>query len=220
MNIQLGIYEIFAAIIPGFVYLAAITQVLVLTRVVELDLKFINNLSIVSALFILVVAYLLGVTFGQLGLIWYKLFRKKNQSVEALQTFREKHKDRWELAFNDNDWHILLAFLRSKNMDLAREIERHLASSIMLRNVSFGFFLLAAINLIKYFLDWGFLDIFSCLAWFALSLLMIRESLKSRRWYYDTILSTVVSQRVALEESITPVSLSTKRPKGKKSNEK
>jgi len=123
------------------------------------------------------------------------------------------------MEVNDDDWHILLAFLRSKNMELAREIERHLASSIMLRNVSFGFFLLTAISLIKYFLGWDLLDIFSSLAWFTLSLLMIRESIKSRRWYYDTILSTIVAQRIDLEKSILSLPVSAKRIKGKKEDE-
>jgi len=54
MNIQLGIYEIFAAIIPGFVYLVAILQLLIMVGVVKLDLKSINSLSIVSAIFLLI----------------------------------------------------------------------------------------------------------------------------------------------------------------------
>jgi hypothetical protein len=220
MNIQLGIYDIFSAVIPGCVHLVAIFQLLTIMGVVQIDWKSLSNLSFFSAIFILIVAYLLGISFGRFGIIWYKIFKRKNQSLESLEEFRTRHKGRWNIDFRDEDWHILLAFLRTKDMDLAREIERHLATSIMLRNVSFGFFLLAVINLVQYFLVGDLLNIFASLAWFGLSLLMIRESIKSRRWYYDTILSTIVAQRIDLEKSITPVPASAKRTLGKRQNAK
>ena len=220
MNIQLGIYDIFSAVIPGCVHLVAIFQFLAIMGVVQIDSKSLNNVSVVSAIFILIVAYLLGISFGRFGIFWYKLFKRKDQSLELLEGFRTKHKGKWNIDFHDEDWHILLAFLRTKDMDLAREIERHLATSIMLRNVSFGFFLLTVINLVQYFRVGDLLNIFVSLAWFILSLLMIRESVKSRRWYYDTVLSTILAQRIDLEKSITPLTISVKRTSGKKENAK
>jgi len=215
MNIQLGIYEIFSTIIPGCVFLVALLQLLIMTKVVQIDWDSLNNLTFVSAIFILVVAYLLGVTFGRFGLIWYKVFRRKNQSVESLRIFKLRHESRWNIDFTDDDWHVLLAFIRSKNLDLARENERHLASSIMLRNVSFGFLLLAIINLIHYFLVLNLALLIVGVVMFALSILAISESIKFRRWYYDSILSSVLAYRVELEKSIKSVKHRKEQIKGK-----
>ncbi len=183
MNIQLGIYETFSTIIPGFVYLVAICQVLLLTGFVLFDWKSINNLSLVSVTFFVVISYLLGITFSRFGLVWYQIFRlrKKDQSAEALKAFKLKHQHRWVSNFVEDDWNILLAFIRSKNLEMAREDERHLASSIMLRNISFGFFLLSIINLTQSVLIWNLYYLFLSISLFVLSLLTMSESRKFRR---------------------------------------
>jgi len=215
MNIQLGIYEIFSTIIPGSVYLMAIGQLLMVTNIIRFDWKTVNSLSLASAMIFLIAAYLLGIAFSRIALGWYKLFRGKNQSIESLQAFKLRHQDRWIINFVDEDWHVLLAYIRSKNLDLARENERHQAASIMLRNASFGFLLMMCINLWQYFIVWNMLFAFISLGFLFLSLLMIRESMKFRRWYYDSILSTILAYRIDLEKSIKPVEPSAKPRKGR-----
>jgi hypothetical protein len=205
MNIQLGIYEIFSTIIPGCVYLVWIFELLILTGGISVKWQDLNGVTWVSALFLLVVAYLLGVIFGRFGLFLYKQFKKEDISVESLKQFKQKHEARWDMDFVDDDWHILLAFVRSKSLDLAREIERHQASAIMLRNISFGFLLLAIINMGQYIWLRNIYLLIVGIVLLIFSRLMISDSMKFRHWYYDSILSSILAYRIDLGKSIKPV---------------
>ncbi len=49
------------------------------------------------------------------------------------------------IDFKDEDWPILLAYIRTKNLELASEIDRHNAISIMSRNIGTGLMLIAGI---------------------------------------------------------------------------
>ncbi len=218
MNIQLGIYELFSTIIPGCVYLVSIAQVLIMLGVLKLeklDMAVIADMSFILAIFFLLAAYLLGIILSPFGLFWYKRFRIKNQSVASLKEFKLRHQGRWNIDFEDGDWHVLLAFIRSKNLDLARENERHLAGSIMLRNISFGFLLLAIINFVQSGLVWSLYFLIAGVVLLILSWITISESRKFRRWYYDSVLSSVLAYRVDLEKSIKPFEPPTKARKVK-----
>lgn len=218
MNIQLGIYELFSTIIPGCVYLVSITQILIMSGVLKLeklDMAVIADMSFILAVFFLLAAYLLGVILSPFGLFWYKRFKIKDQSVASLKEFKLRHQGRWNIDFEDGDWHVLLAFIRSKNLDLARENERHLAGSIMLRNISFGFLLLAIINFVQSGLAWNLCFLLAGGGLLILAWITIGESKKFRRWYYDSILSSVLAYRVSLEQSIKPFEPPVKPRKGR-----
>lgn len=218
MNIQLGIYELFSTIIPGCVYLVSITEILIMSGILKLeklDIAVIADLSFILAIILLLTAYLLGIVLSPFGLFWYKRFKRKDQSSASLKEFKLRHQGRWNIEFEDVDWHILLAFVRSKNLDLARENERHLAGSIMLRNISFGFFLLAIINFVQSRLAWNFFFLLAGIVLLILSWITISESKKFRRWYYDSILSSVLAYRVDLEKSIKQYEAPTKTRKGR-----
>ena len=216
MNIQLSIYEIFSTIIPGMIYLVAFGELLRVTKIVPWDWQLLSNLSFTSSLGLLVVAYLLGIAFNRLGIFWKGIFKTENQSLEALTRFKQRHKDQWIVDIGDKDWNILLAYIRSRSIDLAREIERHLAASIMLRNVSLGLFLISLISVGESYFFRNAMLILSGLVWLIFSFMMLRESAKFRRWYYDTILSTMVSYRFDLEKSIKPVVAPLKKPNAKR----
>ena len=72
-------------------------------------------------------------------------------------------------------------------------------------------------NLIQLFIVWNLNNMLIGFVLIILSWLLIRESAKFRRWYYDTILSTIVAYRIDLEKTIKPVIASAKRGKGKAS---
>ena len=202
MNLQLGIYEIFSAIIPGCIYLVAIGQILKITNIVSLNWKSFENSSPYLVIIFLAASYLLGIAFSRMALWWYKLFKGRNTSKESIRYFSSTHKDRWDINIKDEDWLILLSLIRSRNFDLARENERHLASSIMLRNVSFGFVVLALINMIQGIVIYNLFYLSVGIGFLVLSILMIGESTKFRRWYYDSILSTILAYRLDLEKLV------------------
>lgn len=218
MNIQLGIYELFSTIIPGCIYLVSIGQILIMLGILKLeklDTTVISDMSFWLTVFFLIAAYLLGAISAPFGLWWYKRFKKKDQSVESLKALKQRHKDRWIIDFSDDDWHVLLALLRTKNLGLALENERHQASSIMLRNVSFGFLVLAGVNFLQSGLEWNLNFLFVGIGLLIVSWITMRESQKFRRWYYDSIFSSVLAYRVDLEKIIKPIDVPVKPRKSR-----
>src|SRR5215216_991730 len=134
MNIRLGIYELFSRIVPGGVYIIAICQLLDILGVITIDLQTINNLSLPLFIGLIVVAYILGGALDNIAIILFRLFKKRGISARSFAEFKQRHQDRWIIDFKDDDWTILLAYIRTRNMELASEIERHNAFSIMSRN--------------------------------------------------------------------------------------
>ncbi len=215
MNVRLGIYEIFSRIVPGGVYLVAIWQLLTILGIVTIDFQTINNLSIIASIGLIVVAYILGGALDNLALILFRLFEKPGFSARSFVKFKKKHQDRWMIDFRDEDWPILLAYIRTKNLELASEIDRHNAISIMSRNIGTGLMLIAGNSLIQFFVSQDFIQMFICIIMLILSVLSIREAVKFRGWFYDRIYETVLAYRIDLEKSIKPVITSAKKRNAK-----
>ena len=213
MNIRLGIYEIFSRIVPGMFYIAAIVQLFVILGLIEINWDVVNELSLTAIAGIIVVAYFVGEALDRFAIFWFRLFRKKGFSTRSFAAFKKKHQDQWTIDFEDRDWPIVLAYIRTKNLELASEIERHNAISIMLRNVSFGFLLMAISSQIQFILSWDFLYMFISIALLAIAVLLGRESGKFRGWFYNGIFETVVAMRVELEKYVRPTEKKMEEPK-------
>jgi hypothetical protein len=162
-----------------------------------------------------VIAYILGGAFDIFSLALFRLFKKRGFSGRTLAEFKKTYGDRWQIDFKDHDDVILLAHIRTKNPELAVELDRHNALSIMLRNVSLGLLFLAANSLILFFISGNLVNIFTSLGMVALSLLIIRESVKFRGWFYRGIYETSLAYRIDLETLIKPVQLGRSRKRSK-----
>jgi len=123
------------------------------------------------------------------------------------------------MDFKEDDWPILLALIRTKNLELAGEIERHNALSIMLRNVSVGLLLMAINGLIQFIISRNSIYIATTLTFLVVSVLIILESVKFRAWFYGRIFETMIAYRINLEDSIKPVHNFQKRSKVKVQDE-
>ena len=121
---QLGIYEIFSRIVPGGLYIAAIAQFGSILGLVTFDLSIINNLSFGTSTALIIIAYILGGAFDIFSLAWFQLFRRPGFSRRLSANFKKKHEDRWKIDFKDGDWRSLLAYIRTRNLELAGEIDR------------------------------------------------------------------------------------------------
>src|SRR5690349_15633017 len=135
MNLRLGLYEIFSRIVPGGVYIAAIWQLLTILGLIHIDFQAINNLSVLASIGLIVVAYILGGALDNLSLIFFRFFKPPGFSARSFVEFKKRYRDRWIVDFHNEDWSILLAYLRTRNLELASEIDRHNAISIMTRNI-------------------------------------------------------------------------------------
>lgn len=216
MNLRLGIYEVFSRIVPGGLYIVVIVQILSTLGIMKFDLQAINNLSLAASIGLVIVAYILGGAFDNLATVFFHLLKKQNISGRTLARFKKNYQDRWQIDFEDGDWSLLLAFIRTKNLELAGELDRHNALSIMLRNVSMGLLFLAANSSIQFFISRNSADIFVSLILLSLSMLILREAMKFREWFYDGIYETVLAYRIDLETAIKPMRPTGRRNKAEK----
>ena len=205
MNIRLGIYEIFSRIIPGGFYVAALGQLLAILGLVKIDWQTINELSLTTSIGLIVIAYILGGALDNFALMLYRLFKKPGYSARTFAEFKRRHRDRWIIDFEDGDWSVLLAFIRTKNLELSGEIDRHNALSIMLRNVGLGILIMVANNLIQFIISWNPIFIFISIVLSILAILVIREAVKFRGWFYSSIYETILAYRIDLENIVKPV---------------
>jgi hypothetical protein len=205
MNLRLGIYEIFSRIIPGGFYIAAIAQLLATLGVITMDWQSINDLSFGASVAFVVVAYVLGGALDNFALALFRLFKRPGFSTRSFAAFKEQNRHRWIIDFEGKDWPILLAFIRTKNLDLAGEIDRHNALSIMLRNVGLGLFMMMINFGLQFFLSRNWLFLLATFLLLIVGVLILREAVKFRGWFYSTIFETILAYRLNLENAIRPV---------------
>lgn len=205
MNIRLGIYEVFSRIVPGGLYVAAIVQFLSILGIVDINLQVVNDLSLVVLIGFVVIAYILGGAFDNLALLLFGLFKGPNLSGRTFAKFKDKYQGRWQIDFEKYDFPVLLAFIRTKNLELAGELDRHSALSIMLRNVSLGLLFMAVNSSIQFFISGNSINIFASIVLLVVSVLIIREAVKFRVWFYEGIFETILAYRIDLEAAIKPV---------------
>jgi len=205
MNIRLGIYEIFSRIVPGAVYMAAIAQLLSILGLMIFDWQALNNVSLIASLGLALAAYVVGAALNPFSFLWLYTVKRKGVSHESLTVFKEKYGDDWEFDFEDKHWPVLLAFIRTKDLELASDIERQNAISIMMRNVSLGLAWMMVNFVFAYLLFHNPLDLLAALFLLVVSVLSLRESTKFRRWFYDAVFETTLAYRLDLEKIIKPV---------------
>jgi hypothetical protein len=205
MNIRLGIYEIFSRIVPGACYLAAILQFAVITGLISIDWPMLSQIGIVPSVGLIIIAYILGTALDPVSLLWYFLFKPKGMSGRALNELKTKHRDNWAIDFEDRHWPILLAHIRIKNPDIAGDIDRFSAFAIMFRNISLGLILIAINFVVQFFLSKTTFYVFIAGVLFIGSILVIREGIRFREWYYSSIFETTIAYRLSLDEHIKSV---------------
>jgi len=201
MNVRLGIYEIFARIVPGGFYLVALVQTAVVMGWITFDWSTINQIGLLPSLGLTFVAYLLGTVFDILSPTWHRLFKVKDLSAIELQALKTDHPD-WTIDFEDKDWPVLLAYIRRQNMELGSEIDKYNAQAIMLRNVSLGLIWIAANEVLAAIMLQNAWHLLGTLLMALVSVMVVRRATTFRQWYYSTIYQVIFSYRINLEEHI------------------
>lgn len=205
MSISLSIYDLFANLLPGLLYLFAMNEIL---RSLGMRHMEFSNASInEGTLLTLGVGYILGHIFNNFTYEkWYMpLFRYRKQGdgnrskrgaaddkAKALDSLKRLYPD-LKTKFSPRDGDLLFNAIQIQNKELADRIESTRANAIMMRNVSFGLFLLSAAQFIQFFsnqfslyaLGLGIL----CLLGSWISLL---QTSKYYRWFYKDVFRTAI----------------------------
>lgn len=211
MSVNLGFYDFFSYLIPGFLYLYVINEFL---RV--LGSKFINIESWFQAgqapgpvllIPILLGAYVIGHIFDPISLRFffqfiYRIRDRQGATSKSLQIIKEKYPN-LGIKFQSKDWEALFVFLRQRSVETSQNIDRFQADSVMLRNIALGLLLLALLNIGVFFstMSWIYLIIAACeilICWISVS-----ESFKFRMWFFTNIFEGSLIYGVSIEEVIT-----------------
>jgi hypothetical protein len=208
MSVSLGIYDFFAYIIPGVLYLYVINEFF---RVV--GLKFVNFAlwfqpgqapSIILAIPILIIAYVVGHLFDILAYRFYTKFiyrlRHKKKIYEKQLQYLKNGYPTLDIQFEPRDWSLLFTFLRERNSEITRVIDKYQADSMMLGNIAFGTLLLTIIYFGIFFStgSWTFLVIAG--GTLLVSLIASNKSNQFREWFYSTVFQASLGYGVNLKE--------------------
>jgi hypothetical protein len=186
MSVSLSLYDVFSNIVPGFIYLFAINEVLRAFGKSQVDLLQASTSG--QILFIILAAFVLGhlcTTFTYEG--WYKLFVRRYDDKGALEKLISRFPE-LKIKFKPTDTELLLSIIQSRDRDVAERIEGHRANAIMMRNISFGLFLIGLVQLTKFFINYyaiGFLAI--AILSFIFSRIAIRGAFRFYEWFYRDI---------------------------------
>jgi hypothetical protein len=201
MNIELGIYEIFARTVPGAFYLLALIQLGFILKLTSFDLQIFNDLGIIPSLGLAIVAYILGSAFFPISLVWHRLFKPKNAPNIAFVEFQKRNPN-WRFEFEGKDWKTLFAFIRKENPNLANAIDKQNALYIMLASISFGIIVLAMNQIVLFFLGGTYLNIIYSVFLIIGSLLIAREGRFFQSRFYQLIFETILSYQLKLENLV------------------
>lgn len=194
MSIRIGIYDFFAYTIPGALMLLIMIGGLDALGIQDVWIKF-YNLNTFQVVLSVISCYLAGYVFDPFLAKWSALFELRNFVDDALAQLKKRNLE-IETNINAVDWPIWMASIRRESLDLAFEIDRFLAIAKMLRGASI-FLLLSGIIILIYVINnrlspWYLL--FSIVS-ACLSILVVRQSIKYKRWFYFVIFETVISRQ-------------------------
>lgn len=187
MSVRIGVYDFFAYTIPGVLYLGIILFALAIFGVVPLTWNSLNDVSFAGLIFLVGAGYALGMLLDVIAEQWSYLFRKRKTPYLMLEKFAHLHQS-IQCNFSANDWILLLASIRQASPESAVDAEQHNAISIMLRNLSLAFLLLAIVFLLYFVVVAGnYWNIGFALLCLIASYLAIRRSTMRREWFYESV---------------------------------
>ena len=146
MSFTLGLYDLFANIIPGFIYLFILNETLRELGFAHFDLTQIDNLPYFLLLTLL--AFLVGYIMEYLAKrLWVRVFYHDHPEERAYKQIRSIYPE-LEIQFNPRHVHLFFGAIKHAKPELANDIEKNKVLCLMLRNVSFAFILFFVFELI------------------------------------------------------------------------
>lgn len=143
MSIALGIYEVFANIIPGFVYLFVFYNLVIVLGTSPWNVNTVNvDLLPYYGLMLLGLAYIVGHVMDFVSYrLWIRVLYRQFSEFKAYKQFQEKYSE-LGVTFKPEQAPLLFNIIRQNNYQLSLDIEKNKVICVMLRNISFGLFLL------------------------------------------------------------------------------
>ncbi len=203
MSINLGIYDFFAYLLPGFLYLFLLNDLSARIGWISFDIGQLSTQIDISKLGIAILAaYIVGHIF-EIFADWfcYRLLTHNDIPQSALENIKRQYPE-LKIAFKPQDHHILFVLLRARNLSFTQIIDRFEANSILLKNVSFVaalFSLLQIVDLVKSFNSRSLLLLFTAIfiCW-----LSFQASKLYHTWVFTDIFQASLDYGKNIEEVI------------------
>lgn len=211
MSISLSIYDVFANLLPGLVYLFAINEFIKSVGYKGMDISTLPSSA--QTIGILFIGYLLGHLFNALTYNgWYMLFYRDSSlhdrnnmlsdSGKALASLREQYPDLNFDTFQPRDSDVLFSALQVNDKELADRIEITRVTAIMMRNVSFGLFIVGMVEVIYAVRDASLANIVTALACMVASRLALSQTAKYYHWFFKDVFRIAALHGKSLSEVV------------------
>lgn len=186
MTINLGIYDVFANIVPGLLYLYVLNEYLKAFGQPYWDMP--NTDGFAQLFLMAVLAYLVGHVMDYVSYrLWFLRFYSRFEERTAYKQFQEKYPE-LEVTFKPEQFPLLFAVVRQKSYPLAENIDRNKVSCLLLRNASFALILILPLALYLAFAN-GFNTTSFLIAVGSIlgSLILLRQAERLDHYYYRSI---------------------------------
>jgi len=200
MNLNLGLYDIFSNIVPGFMYLLVLYEFSKITKIQMPFTQMPEGLSLVVVLTL--VAYILGHLLNSISYhYWYRRFESYSKTRRrVLDTLKAEFPD-LKIQFDSDDADMLLSIIQHNNFSISETLERLRANGIMMRNLSLGFALLAVVSTISLVLNWFRIEyLVSIVGWIFCSVLSLRKAIDFTRWFFRDIFREALNYGSTLKD--------------------
>jgi len=189
MSIALGIYDVFANIIPGFVYLFVFNKLMMSLGMLPWNVNTTDaDMLPYYALAFVGLAYVVGHVMDYISYrLWVRVLYREFSEFKAYRQFHEKYSELGAI-FRPEQAPLLFNIIRRNNYQLAIDIEKNKVICVMLRNISFGLFLLFSILVYETFKN-GFYypALVSALMSFVGSVVALRRGELMNEYFYRLI---------------------------------
>ena len=206
MSFAIGIYDVFAYTVPGFLYMYVIFVIFSLiggSKFAQIDWSTISEgYGVILFVLLLGVAYLLGHIFDVFA-HWFvfRFIKHRKIADEMLERTKKLHAD-LDIQFNSKDRGLLFSMLRQRNLEHAHIIDSFEANSIMLRNVSLGSFLLALLQVPSLILRFSWFTVLVAVGLLLFSFITRNRSQMFRSWAVTEIFEASLRYGSSLKEVI------------------
>lgn len=198
MSIRIGVYDLFAYMVPGGLYLTNVSIAASALFGFRVD-AVVTHLDLTQALLLAFIAYTLGIVVDPVcSRTWNRLFYVKGLEQIVLRDLRERHPE-YDLGFEAHDWRILRSYFHLRNREWSLDLDQFNAMNIMLRNLSFGLILLG-VTAATYGITTDPVYMAAAPVLAALSLLAGERSVTRKRWFFRAIFETAIAINVSTSD--------------------
>ena len=203
MSITIGIYDLFAYTIPGFLYLYVINEFF---RVIgwqsfQFD-QIKEGTGLVFAAIAVICAFVAGHLFDYFA-NWFcfRLLTRYKVRDASLNTVKEKF-PHLNIQFETYDWDPLFTILRQRHLEFSRVIDSFGATNILLRNVCLSLLLLSLLYVRILILDFSLATLVVVLGTLVLSWVAFHRSRLFYFWFFTDIYTASLEYGTNLKEVV------------------